>query len=123
MDILKTFGYEVVNAMKIKIHKDIWKVKLTSGKRRKMTPDRDHYNLGLTEYDKLIINIRTGLPLSVARSTIIHELVHAFKFSYANEIEGEEAMCDFFGVHADEIVALTDKIMKGVITVADNGRN
>lgn len=109
--------------MKIKIHKDVWKVKLTDGSKKKMTPDNDHYNLGLTEYSKLLINIRTGLAESVARSTVIHELVHAFLFSYGNQVEGEEQMCDFFGVHGEEIVALADKIMKGVICNADNRRN
>lgn len=108
--------------MKIKIHNDVWKVKLTNANRKKMTPDKDHYNLGLAEYDKLIINIRTGLSESVARSTIIHELVHAFQFSYGNQVEGEEQMCDFFGVHGDEIISLTDQIMKGVIDSADKGR-
>lgn len=90
MDVLRKAA-----VMKIKIHNDLWKVKLTDGRKKKMTPDKDHYNLGLTEYSKLLINIRTGLPASVARSTVIHELTHAFLFSYANEVEGEEQMCDF----------------------------
>ena len=98
--------------MKIKIHKDVWKVKLTDGDKKKMTPDKNSYNLGLTEYGKQTINIRKGLSLSVARSTVIHELVHAFLFSYGNTVEGEEQMCDFFGVHADDILTLTDQIME-----------
>lgn len=109
--------------MKIKIHKDIWKVKLTDGSKKKMTPDEDHYNRGLTEYSKLLINIRTGLAESVARSTVIHELVHAFLFSYGNLVEGEEQMCDFFGVHGDKIIQLADQIMEEVIHSADKGRN
>lgn len=110
MDVLRKAA-----VMKIKIHNDLWKVKLTDGRKKKMTPDKDHYNLGLTEYSKLLINIRTGLPASVARSTVIHELTHAFLFSYANEVEGEEQMCDFFGVHGDEIITLADQIMEGVV--------
>ena len=78
--------------MNIRIHNDIWKVKLTDGSKKKMTPDAEHYNLGLCEYDKQVINIRSGLSKSVARSTIIHELVHAFQFSYGNQVEGEEQM-------------------------------
>lgn len=109
--------------MNIKIHNDIWKIKLTDGRKKKMSPDKDHFNLGLTEYSKLLINIRTGLSESVARSTIIHELTHAFLFSYGNQVEGEEQMCDFFGAHGDEIISLTDQIMGGVIYNADNGRN
>lgn len=101
--------------MKIQIHKDVWTVRLASEKEKKMNPDEDSVNLGLAEYNKLIINIREGLAKSVARSTVIHELVHAFMFSYANQVEGEEQMCDFFGVHGDEIIELTNEIMKGWI--------
>ena len=109
--------------MKVKIYKDIWKVKLTDANKKKMTPDAEHCNLGLTEYDKLRINIRTGLSESVARSTVIHELTHAFLFSYGNQVEGEEQMCDFFGVHGDDIISLADQIMKEVFNHADNRRN
>lgn len=117
-------NYEVMKSMKIKIHKDVWKVKLTDGDKKKMTPDKNSYNLGLTEYGKQTINIRKGLSLSVARSTVIHELVHAFLFSYGNTVEGEEQMCDFFGVHADDILTLTDQIMERVVKCgADNRRN
>lgn len=78
LDIPGFCDYEVIKSMKIKIHKDVWKVKLTDGSKKKMTPDENSYNLGLTEYSKQIINIRKGLSLSVARATVIHELVHAF---------------------------------------------
>lgn len=101
--------------MKIKIHNDVWKVKLIKASAEKMNPDKNHLNLGLTEYVEGVINIREGLNESVARSTVIHELVHAFIFSYGHTIEGEEVMCDFFGVHADEIVELAEQIMKGVV--------
>lgn len=107
--------FNEVEKMKIRIHNDVWKVKLVSENRKKMNPESGSYNLGLTEFNKSIINIRSGMSESVTRSTVIHELVHAFLFSYGNEIEGEEQMCDFFGVHADEIVALADKVMEGVM--------
>lgn len=109
--------------MKIKINNDIWKVKLTDGNKKKMSPDKNHFNLGLTEYKKLLINIRKGVPKSVARSTVIHELTHAFLFSYGNKVEGEERMCDFFGAHADEIVNLTNQIMERVVNSADYRRD
>jgi hypothetical protein len=101
--------------MKIKIHNDIWKVKLVKASAEKMNPDKNHINFGLTEYVEGVINIREGLNESVARSTVIHELVHAFIFSYGYTIECEEAMCNFFGVHADAIIELTEQIMKVVV--------
>lgn len=109
--------------MKIKIANDLWKVKLKDGDSKKMHPSKDRINLGLTEYTELVINIRKEMPLSLARSTVIHELVHAFIFSYGYEMDSEEAMCNFFGVHANEILELTEQIMKGVIDVANNRRN
>ena len=109
--------------MKIKICNDIWKVKLVRADTKKMNPDKDHINLGLTEYTKGKISIRAGLSDSVARSTVIHELVHAFLFSYGHTVEGEEAMCDFFGTHADEIIDIANQIMKGVVLSADKRRN
>jgi hypothetical protein len=57
---------------------------------------------------------------SVTRSSITHELVHAFLFSYGNTVEGEEQMCDFFAVHGEEIMRLTRMIMSEVIDRADN---
>lgn len=84
----------------------------TGGRKcKKMNPDQDSYNFGLTEYKELLISIMDGRSESVTRSTLIHELVHAFMFSYGHAVEGEEAMCDFFGVHADEIIDLTNQIM------------
>lgn len=113
--------------MKVKIYNDLWKVKLVNADAKKMNPDKDHINFGLTEYAKGKISIRAGLSESVARSTVIHELVHAFSFSYgfhllANE-ETEESVADFFGTFGDEIIRLADQIMKGVVLSADNRRN
>lgn len=101
--------------MKIKIHKDTWKVKLVDANAEKMNSDENGIKIGITEYLEGVINIRKEIPESIARATVIHELVHAFIFSYGYTINGEEAMCDFFAVHGDEIVSLTDRIMKEVV--------
>lgn len=102
----------MVKIMKIKIHNDVWKVKLVNANAKKMNPDQNSYNFGLTEYKELLISIMDGRSESVTRSTLIHELVHAFIFSYGHVVEGEEAMCDFFGVHGDEIIDLTNQIIE-----------
>ena len=60
--------------MKIKIHNDVWKVKLVDANAKKMNPDPDSYNLGLTEYKELLISIMDGRSESVTRATLIHEL-------------------------------------------------
>lgn len=109
-----------VQKMKITIHNNVWKVKLVDANKKKMNPSKNNINLGLCEFEKCVISIRDGMTRSVTRATVTHELVHAFLFSYGNTVEGEEQMCDFFGVHGDEIMRLTDEIMEGVIDRADN---
>lgn len=78
-----------------------------------MKPDKDSYNLGLTEYVDGVIRIRKGMNQKTTRSTVIHELTHAFIFAFGYTIEGEEAICDFFGSQGDEIIQMADSIMKG----------
>lgn len=108
MDILKG------EIMKVKINGYTFNVELVKGDIEKMNPDKDHYNLGLTEYVEGVISIRDDLNEKTMRSTVIHELVHAFMFAYGYEVDCEESMCNFFGSQGDRIIDLTNKIMKGV---------
>ena len=68
--------------MKVLINGYQFKVKFVDGDTRKMKPDKDHYNLGLTEYVDGVIRIRKGMDRRITRSTVIHELTHAFMFSF-----------------------------------------
>lgn len=90
---------------------------------KKMNPTPDDAYLGLTEPLTLQISIRKGLPDPLPRMTLIHELVHAFVFTYGYQIQDEEAMCEFFAAHADEILTLSDQVMKEVVINADNSRD
>lgn len=99
--------------MKVLINGCPFKVKFVDGGSRKMKPDKDSYNLGLTEYVDSVISIRKGLNERTTRSTVIHELTHAFMFAFGYAVEGEEAMCDFFGAQGDAIIQMTDTIMEG----------
>ena len=62
----------MVKIMKIKIHNDVWKVKLVDANAKKMNPDPNSYNFGLTEYKELLISIMDGRSESVTRSTLFH---------------------------------------------------
>ncbi len=75
----------------------------------------DSYTMGLTNYRRQTISIRKGLTDIAKRQTVIHELVHAFMYAFGYTVESEEAMCNFFGSQADNIMKLTEKIMKGTI--------
>lgn len=90
-----------------------FKVKFVDGNGRKMKVDKNTCNLGLTEYIDGVIRIRRGMNRKITRSTVIHELTHAFMFAFGYTIEGEEAMCDFFGAQGDDIIQMADSIMKG----------
>ena len=98
--------------MTIKIHNYKWRVKFVS----ECSID-DTACLGLTEYLEQTIKIRKGMSKELTRATVIHELVHAFLFCYGIQDDPykEEQVCEFFGVHADEIMNLTEKIMKGEV--------
>lgn len=123
MNLIRGFIRNEGNHMEFKINTDTWKVVVLDGEHEKMHPEPDRINLGLTEYCKNVINIRKGMTESVTRATVIHELVHAFLFSFGYHVEGEEPMCDFFGVQGDSILELADKIMKGVNFDVDNRGN
>lgn len=97
--------------MEVMINGYPFRIEFVDGDIEKMNPDKDHYNLGLTEYREGVISIRKGLNQPTTRSTVIHELVHAFIFAFGYTVESEEAMCDFFGAQADEILRLTNQIM------------
>ncbi len=88
------------------------RVRFIDGRKKKMNPDKDSYNLGLTEFVDGVISIRTGMNRQTTRSTVIHELTHAFMFAFGYTVGGEEAMCDFFGAQGDAIIKLTNKIME-----------
>lgn len=98
--------------MKVFINGYPFKVKFVDGSKPKMNPDEKHFNLGLIEYADGVINIRKKLNQRTTRSTVIHELTHAFLFAFGYNVEGEEAMCDFFGAQGDEIIRLADEIME-----------
>lgn len=97
--------------MEVMINGYPFRIEFVNGDIKKMNPDEDHYNLGLTEYCEGVISIRKGLNRPTIRSTVIHELVHAFIFAFGYTVEGEEAMCDFFGAQADEILRLANQII------------
>lgn len=73
-------------------------------------------NLGVTYYDDLEIYLKTDMSKPLFRQTVIHELVHAFLFSYGIHLENsdvtEEAVCDFCGAHLDKIVKLTKRVVE-----------
>lgn len=100
--------------MKITINNVPFKIEFVDSSAKKMNPDNKAYNLGLTEYIDPAISIRKGMDKSVTRSTVLHELTHAFIFAYGYHIKGEESVCDFICSQADAIMQMAEDIMKEV---------
>lgn len=100
--------------MKIKINHDTWTIKRADDDAAFMNDIDGSCFLGLTDYEHLKIYIRRGMPRTVTRATLLHELAHAFMLSHACHVEDVEAVCDFVGAYADAVTAVADELMGGL---------
>lgn len=124
MDVLN-MRYEDMNNVEFNIGSLKWAVCFVPSDNEGLKGDSGESALGMTYYKTCHIYIDNTMQTALLRSTVIHELVHAFSFSYgvhllANE-ETEESVADFFATFGDEIIRLADQIMKGGNFSADNG--
>ena len=70
--------------------------------------------MGITYYQEQEIYLNKDLGTDLFRQTVIHELSHAFLFSFGYHLDCEmveEAVCDFLGSHLDKIYKLTNKVI------------
>ncbi len=100
--------------MKFKINGLKWEVYSVQRDDEKLKV-KDNECLGITYYKDLQIFLDRSLSRELFRQTVIHELIHAFAFSFgvhliANE-KTEESVCDFMGSHLDEIYMTANEIM------------
>lgn len=71
--------------------------------------------LGITDPARQRIAIHKDLPQQQKRRTLVHELAHAYLFSYGIRSGAgfdEEAICDFVSIYGREIIAAADMIGK-----------
>ena len=103
--------------MKIKINKTNWNVYLVN-------EFRDEPGvLGKTCYLRGTVEILKGLSDEKMKSTIIHEIVHAYLDSYGFEVPNiesvmlfsEEQVCEFIAMNGEDIIHLSDKIYKTLV--------
>lgn len=100
--------------MKFKVNGLTWEVQSVQRDNEKLKV-KNADCMGVTYFKDLQIFLDCSLSKELFRQTVIHELVHAFSFSFgvhlvANE-KTEESVCDFVGSHLDEIYSITNKIM------------
>ena len=103
-----------MNKLKFKINKLNWNVQSVPHEDERLKIN-NKLCFGVTNYLNLNIYLNAAQSEELFRQTVIHELVHAFSFSFgvhlvANE-NTEESVCDFIGSHLDEIYLLANKIM------------
>lgn len=99
--------------MNFKINGLTWKlINVPRGNNKLQVNDRPCF--GVTRFFDLEICMDQQLPRQLYRQTLIHEMIHAFTFSFgihlfANE-DTEESVCDFMGAHMDEIMRLVNRV-------------
>lgn len=101
--------------MELKINDLKWQVEFLNKNDKRLISDGDKC-LGRTFFNDLDICLRNNMPKTLARRTVIHELVHAFLYSYnvtlpSDEDKAEEIFCDFIGSYLSKIHRAADKIM------------
>lgn len=103
--------------MIIKINGLEWTVFFVTREHDKLEMD-DMQCMGITYFSDLQIYLDKTLSAELMRQTVIHELVHAFLFSYGihiecdNDKDTEEAVCDFCGAYFGKLGKLSNKIIK-----------
>ena len=101
--------------MKVTINGMEWAVHFVDNSHWALTDDngvQDAY--GVTRFRTCEIYIDCGMHKELIRQTIMHELVHALRFSYGEciDLENEEKICDFIAAHFDELKTLRKAILK-----------
>lgn len=101
--------------MKLRINGLNWNVQNVQRNDEKLKSKDGDSCFGVTYYQELSVYLDKSMPKELYRQTVVHELIHAFTFSFgvhlfANE-RTEESVCDFMGAHLDEICSATNKIM------------
>ena len=69
--------------------------------------------LGVTDHNVMTIFLSRQLHGALLRKVLLHELTHAWMFSYGYvlSIDEEEFVCDFLASNAEDIIAKADEII------------
>lgn len=116
------------NDIIVKIHRDEWKFSVESREQIMLLAQAHAYLrdpesdvsveiYGLTLPAKLSIMALKSLPYSLFKNTVIHELTHAYLFSYALDTGGEydmddEEVCKIMAAYAEDILEDTEMVME-----------
>ena len=90
-----------------------WEVVTVSSTSKWLRRSDGVLTLGVTDCNEMIVFISQHLRGSLFRKVLLHELTHAWMFSYDYKlpIEQEEFVCDFLASNAEDIIAKADEII------------
>ena len=86
-----------------------------SGNNQYVSLEREpgEHNIGYYDSAQLAIFIHKDLPIDQKRRTLIHELAHAFIYSYCvgdGDLFNEEVMCEFVAAYSAKILNIAKSI-------------
>lgn len=98
--------------MKFKINDLTWKIEFVERDSGFLKfDDPDLVNAGITDWHDLKIYIDQSLSDDMIQRTIIHELTHAFIFSYGySDMMNEEEICNFIESHLINLYKLLEYV-------------
>lgn len=94
------------------INGEEWRIVFTSPNHPMLQRTDGSYTIGATSDWTKTIYIREGLPATLMKKVLCHELTHAAMFSYNIDlsIEQEELLADLIATYGQEIISMTNKI-------------
>ena len=98
--------------MRVRINDIEWNIVFTNNTEELQRSDGS-VTFGVTDVNLLEIFIWSSLRGRMLRKVMIHELSHAFIFSYGYflTLEEEEFLCSFIDTYAEDIIEYTDNIL------------
>lgn len=96
----------------VNINGEDWSIYFTSPNHPMLLLSNGNYTIGACDNNSKAIYICGGLPSTLTKRVLCHELTHAAMFSYGVELslEQEELLADLIATYGQEIVNMTNAI-------------
>lgn len=93
-----------------------WTICLVSSNHPALQRSDKSISIGSCDNETKTIYIREGLPLSLMRKVLCHEITHAAMFSYDILLtaEQEELLADLIATYGEEIIYTTNQIFRRI---------
>lgn len=97
----------------IVINNIIWNLYIVDSNDINLIRDDGGYTIGVTDWNQKAIFISKNIDYDKFKKVLMHEITHAFIFSYGFPIDiyAEECMCSFVENYAQQIINKTNEIL------------